>query len=185
MLKKIFVVGLFISYCSSLLAGSINAQLSNDSARFMYVGGISRLHFEGGVIYESGGSYLGIVGILVTGENADAPVVASLGIRAYGGQVSDDTLPSSTVAVLGLGGDLAFNPVELPGFEFGVHYYIAPNTVSAGDSSKLVDYGLRVGYQVIPLSTVFIGYQSIAIEIDGYGKYILDDGFIIGMNFTF
>lgn len=187
MLKKIFVIGLFFSYCSSLFAGAISAQLSNDAARFMYIGGgdSNRLQYEAGVIYDSNQDYLAMAGLLVSGENIDAPVVASLGLRAYYGEVTNTVIPTSTVAVIALGGDLSFSPVNLPGFEFGGHYYIAPDPVSFGNSKKLVDYGIRVGYQVIPLSTLFIGYQSVTVDINNRGTLTLYEGLIFGMNFAF
>ncbi len=187
MFKKFAVICLSFSYCTSLLAGSINAQLSNDVARFTYTGGgdTNRLQYEAGVIYDSSQNYLAIAGLLVSGENIDAPIIASLGIRAYYGEVTNTTISTSTTAVIALGGDLSFSPVTLPGFEFGGHYYIAPDPVSFGDTSKLIDYGVRAGYQVIPLSTLFIGYQSVTVDVRNRGTVTLDEGVIFGMNFTF
>ncbi len=187
MFKKIFVVCLFFSYTASLFAGSINAQLSNDVARFTYTGGAdtNRLQYEAGLIYDSNQNYLAIAGLLVSGENIDAPIIASLGLRGYYGEVTNASIPTSTAAVIALGGDLSFSPVTLPGFEFGGHYYIAPAPVSFGDSNKLIDYGIRAGYQVIPLSILFIGYQSVTIDIKDRGTVTLDEGVIFGMNFSF
>ncbi len=186
MFRKIVVFSLFFSFCSTSFAAAINAQLSNDAARFMYTGGAisTRLQFEGGAFY-SDNDLIGIAGLLVSGENLDAPVVATLGIRGYYGNVTNAPNTTSTISAIALGGDLAFSPVSLPGFEFGGHYYIAPSPVSFGDSDKFVDYGVRVGYQVIPLTTLFVGYQSVTTEIRGVGKYTLNDGIIFGMNFTF
>ncbi|VAW94567.1 hypothetical protein MNBD_GAMMA22-2413 [hydrothermal vent metagenome] len=187
MLKRIFIIGLSFCFGAPVFAGSINAQLSNDAARFMYTGGgaTNRLQYEAGVIYDSNQDYLAMSGLLVSGENMDAPIVASLGIRAYYGEVTNDSIPTSTAAVIALGGDLSFSPVTLPGFEFGGHYYIAPDPVSFGDSNKLIDFGIRAGYQVIPLSTLFIGYQSVTVDIVNQGKVIVDEGIIFGMKFTF
>jgi hypothetical protein len=186
MFKKIVVISLFFSYCTAPFAAAINAQLSNDAARFMYIGGAisTRLQFEAGAIY-SDSDLLGVAGILVSGENLDAPVVATLGIRGYFGSVTLADNSTRTVSAIALGGDLAFSPLSLPGFEFGGHYYIAPSPVAYGDIDKFVDYGIRVGYQVIPLTTLFIGYQSITTEIDNYGNFAVDEGIIFGMNFTF
>jgi len=192
MFKKFFIVrvvfvGLLLVSCTSLYAGSISAQLSNDAARFMYVaaGDSTRLQYEAGIIYDSNSDYLVMAGLLVSGENLDAPVVASLGLRAYYGEVTNTTIPTSTVAVIALGGDLSFSPVNLPGFEFGGHYYIAPDPVSFADSNKIIDFGVRIGYQVIPLSTLFIGYQSVTIDVNNQGTLIMDEGVIFGMNFAF
>jgi len=187
MFKKISVIGLFFVFCSSAFAGSISAQLSNDAARFMFIGGGStnRLQYEAGIIYDSSRDYLVMAGLLVSGENIDAPVIASLGLRSYYGEVTNTSIPTSTVAVIALGGDLSFSPVNLPGFEFGGHYYIAPDPVSFGNSNKLIDYGFRIGYQVIPLSILFIGYQSVTVDINNQGTLTLDEGVIFGMNFTF
>jgi len=187
MLKKIIVIALFFSCSSSLFAASINAQLSNDSARFMYTGGAisTRLQFEAGGIYDDNSDFVAIAGLLVSGENLDAPVIATLGIRGYYGEVTNTANSTSTVSVVALGGDLAYSPLNLPGFEFGGHYYIAPSSTAFGDTTKFVDYGIRVGYQVIPLSTLFIGYQSIKVNIENQGQLKLDEGIIFGMNFTF
>ncbi|MFV2060185.1 MAG: YfaZ family outer membrane protein [Gammaproteobacteria bacterium] len=186
MVKKIIFIVLFFSYCTAPFAAAINAQLSNDSARFMYTGGAisTRLQFEGGAIYTEN-DILGVAGLLVSGENLDAPVVATLGIRGYFGEVTNSNSTNYTVSAIALGGDLAFSPVNLPGFEFGGYYYIAPSPVAYGDIDKFVDFGVRVGYQVIPLTTLFIGYQSITVEVLNFGKYTIDEGIIFGMNFTF
>ncbi len=186
MFKKIVVLGLFFSYCTAPFAAAINAQLGNDAARFMYTGGAisTRLQYEAGAIY-SNSDLLGVVGLSVSGENMDAPVVATLGLRGYFGNVTTDSSTTKTVSAIALGGDVAFSPLSLPGFEFGAHYYISPSPVSFGDIDKFVDYGVRVGYQVIPLTTLFIGYQSLTTEIRGFGKFVLDEGIVFGMNFTF
>lgn len=187
MFKKILVIGLFFSYSATLLAGSISTHLSNDAARFMYVGSgdSNRLQYEAGIIYDSSSNFLALAGVLVSGENLDAPVVASLGLRVYSGDVTNATIPSSTVAVIALGGDLTFSPVAIPGFEIGAHYYIAPDPVSFADSTQLIDYGISIGYQVIPLSTLFVGYQSVTVDIENLGKITLDEGVIFGIKFAF
>lgn len=193
MLRKlvlVFCIGLLMGIQSTAFASTLSAQLSNDAARIMYTGGalggaFSRMQLEAGGLYDDGNNYLVMAGLVVRGENLDAPVIAGLGMRGYFGSAGTGTIPKSTVTTIALGGDVTYSPISLPGFEFSGYLYISPDQISFGDSSELLDYGITAGYQIIPLSTIFIGYVSLEVEIENQGKVAIDDGFVFGIKITF
>ena len=184
-MQRSIILSFLILFSSIANAQSINAQLSGDSARFDYSSDVlgealGRLELNAGILYNENDDYAVSAGLQVRGENLDAPLLVSLGARAYYGEVR-----IYTATVIALGGDVVFAPISIPGFEIGAHFYIAPEPVAFSDSIGLLDYGIRVGYQVIPLSTVYLGYQKFEIEIQNVGDVLLDDGIVFGLNIQF
>ncbi len=184
-MSRFLLIALLALFSSVTNAQSLTAQLSNDSARFIYVSDVlgqalGRLELNAGILYNDNDDYAASVGLQVRGENLDAPLLVALGGRAYYGNIGN-----YTATAVALGGDIVWAPIALPGFELAGHFYIAPEPVSFSDAIGLRDYGVRAGYQVIPLSTVYVGYQKFEIEIQNVGSVILDDGIVFGLNIQF
>ena len=184
-MQRFILSTLLILFSTLANAQSLTAQLSGDSARFAYTSDVlgealGRLELNAGILYNDNDDYAASVGLQVRGENLDAPLLVSLGARAYYGNIG-----VYTATAVALGGDVVFAPISIPGFEIGAHFYIAPEPVSFSDAISLRDYGVRVGYQVIPLSTVYVGYQKFEIEIENVGDVLLDDGIVFGLQIQF
>lgn len=185
MVIRAVIFSVFFLISGAVAASSLSAQLSDDSARFIYNGDplgeqLGRLEIDAGLLYDDGDHFLAHAGLQVRGENLDAPVLVTLGARAYFGEAK-----SADVQSIGLGIDVNVTPLTLPGFEFGGHFYAAPEPVSFGDSTKLIDYGLRIGYQIIPLSTIFIGYEKVTVDIENIGEVVINKGLLFGIKLTF
>ena len=182
---RVFTFLLMFSFTTVGFAQAINAQLGEDSARFHYTSDVlgqalGRLELNGGLMYNDNDDYAASFGVQVRGENLDAPLLVALGARAYYGEVG-----KADFSAIALGGDVTFSPLSLPGLELGAHFFIAPEPVAFSDSEGMADYGIRVGYQIIPLSTVYIGYQKFEVDIKNGSTVDLEDGVVFGLNIQF
>jgi len=95
---------------STASAEEFNIQLSNDTARFMYLTeafgqDFGRLELEVGFLYSQNDNSLINAGLLVRGESVSVPLIVSLGARLY----YADLGPYS-VGALAIGGDLLLSP---------------------------------------------------------------------------
>ncbi len=166
-------------------AQTLDIAVSSDAARLQYGsdvlgGSLGRLEGTGGLLYNGDDDFLFNLGLQVRGENLDAPVLAALGLRLYVGDAGNDS-----VTGLALGGELTFSPDAAPGLELGAYLYFAPDPLAFSDISGLIDWGVRVGYQIIPLSTLYVGYQRVAVDLERGGEYELDDSVVVGLRLAF
>ena len=163
----------------------INIQLSDDTARFMYLTeafgqDFGRLELEAGFLYNENDDTLVNLGLLVRGESVSVPLIVAIGARAY---YAD--LANYNVSAVAIGGDLLFSPETWGGFGLGLFYYAAPSVVSFGDADGLTEYGAYVNFQITPQARVAMGYQRIDAEIVNAATVIIDKGSYFGINISF
>lgn len=191
MFIKVFSLFLAATISSSVLADSMTAQLSNDSARFRYnMSGLGQsfgnLESSVGFLYTQNSgtknSYLLDVGSFVRGESIEAPIIVSIGGRIYAGKAQD-----YTVYAVGLGGDATLLPESWGGFGVSAFFIIAPGVVSFGDADGLVEYGASAIFEVSPQATVLLGYQKVEVDINATGvdKINIDNGAFFGVHIKF
>ncbi len=184
MLRLILLVSL-VSFTGVTQAQVLTAQIGENSARFHYVSNpvgklVGPMELNGGVMFNDSDDYSLSFGAHVRGENLDAPLLVAIGFRGYYTRAN-----SADGFSIALGGDLTWSPVSIPGFEVGGYLYGAPDILSFSDGEGLLDYGVRVGYQIIPLATIYLGYQNFEVDMTNKGTVTLDDGFVLGVNFRF
>lgn len=163
----------------------INIQLSDDTARFMYLTeafgqDFGRLELEAGFLYNENDDTLVNLGLLVRGESVSVPLIVSIGARAY---YAD--LAAYNVGAVAIGGDLLFSPETWGGFGMGLFYYAAPSVVSFGDADGLSEYGAYVNFQITPQARVALGYQRIEADIENAATVVIDKGSYFGINISF
>ncbi|MDH5571090.1 MAG: hypothetical protein OEY89_04945 [Gammaproteobacteria bacterium] len=191
MYLRAFSFLLMLLASGAVLADSLMAQLSSDSARFRYqVAGLGQsfgnLETEVGFLYtdKTAGSndYIADVGVLVRGESVEAPIVVSIGGRLYAGKVAD-----YNVYAVGLGGDAMLLPESWGGFGIGAFFIMAPGVVSFGDSDGLREYGVTLNFDVSPQASVILGYQNIEVNIEtnNVGDVEVDKGAFFGVHIKF
>ena len=191
MYLRAFSFFLMLSASGAVLADSLMAQLSSDSARFRYqIAGLGQsfgnLETEVGFLYtdkDTGdNNYLADIGVLVRGESVEAPIIVSIGGRVYVGKVAD-----YNVYAVGLGGDATLLPESWGGFGIGAFFIIAPGVVSFGDSDGITEYGVTMNFDVSPQATVVLGYQKVEVDIEtnNVGDVEIDKGAFFGVNIKF
>ncbi len=166
-------------------AEEINIQLSNDTARFMYITeafgqDFGRLELEAGFLYNQNGDTLVNAGLLVRGESVSVPLIVSVGARAYYASLSQ-----YTVSAIAIGGDLLLSPESWGGLGLGAFFYTAPGVVSFGDADGLTEYGIYVNFQITPQARIAGGYKQIDTTITNGSTVVIDNGAYFSLNLSF
>jgi len=144
---------------------------------------IGQIEFEAGLLYSEQNSTsdtIGQIGALVRGESVEAPVIVSVGIRAYFGTAS-----SESVGGLAIGGEVSLAPESWNGFGLSGILYFAPSVVSYGEAKGLQDYGLMATFKVTNQAKVNLGYQVMKVDFDTQPTRTVDDGPYIGVSILF
>lgn len=180
------ILSLVLMLCSTTSFAQIfTIQIGENSGRFHYTSNpvgkvLGPLELNGGLMFNDDDDYSINFGAHVRGENLDAPLLVAVGVRGYYTRAR-----SSDAFSIAIGADVNWMPLSVPGLEVGGYVYGAPDILSFGDGERLLDYGARVGYQIIPLATIFLGYQNFDVDIESKGRATLDDGFMLGVHFRF
>ncbi len=185
MFPRIFVLVALLFSAQLAKAEEINIQLSNDTARFMYLTeafgqDFGRLELEAGFLYGKNNSSLLNVGLMVRGESVSLPVLVAVGGRMYFAKV--DTY---TVGALAIGGDLLLAPESWNGFGLGAYFYTAPGVVTFADAESLTEYGLYMNFQITPQAKIAVGYQQINTAIRNANTVVIDQGTYFALNLSF
>jgi len=185
MYPRIIFLTMMLFMSATASAEDAEVTLGSKSARFMYITeafgqDFGRLEMEAGFLYTEDSDNLVNVGLLVRGESVSAPIVVSLGARAYVAKVQD-----YSVGAIAIGGDLLFNPEIWGGVGIGANYYVAPGVVAFRDAKDLEEYGVYLSYQITQQARVALGYRVIDVEINNVGDIQLDKGSYFGLNLSF
>ena len=185
MTPRIILLVTALLMSSTAPAEEFNIQLSNDTARFMYLTeafgqDFGRLELEVGFLYNENDTSLVNVGLLVRGESVSVPLIVSLGARLY---FAD--LPPYSVGALAIGGDLLLSPESWGGFGIGGFYFHAPGVVTFLDATDLTEYGAYINFQVTPQARMALGYKYIETSIENVGDIEIDDGAYFALNLSF
>lgn len=170
---------------NSAYSEEFNIQLSNDSARFMYITeafgqDFGRLEMEAGFLYHENNDTLVNLGLLVRGESVSVPLIVALGARAYYADVG-----VYRVGAIAIGGNLLLSPEAWGGMGLGAYYYTAPGVVAFADADDLTEYGAYINYQITPQANIAIGYQQIDVSIVNAADVTFDKGGYFALNISF
>ena len=173
-------------------AEGIVAILGGDSARFFYSTQMwgqqsGPVELETGVLFNEDDNYLVNLGMMLRNDNLDSPLIVSLGGRGYFASVNDPVTTKKHKAVaLALGVDVLFVPDNMGGLGMGFHYFYAPDILAGGDSEGLTELGLKLDYQLTPQANLFVGYQTIWVDIKDKNDDIdIDKGFFLGFGLRY
>ena len=185
MYPRILLLATALIFSSASSAVEMDLELSDDTARFMYLTeafgqDFGRLELEAGFLYSKNGDNLLNLGLLVRGESVSVPLIVSVGARLYYAKLSQNSVGAITI-----GGDLLLSPESWGGFGLGAFFYTAPGVVSFGDASGLAEYGAYVNFQITPQATFAGGYRHIDVDITNSGTLIIDEGVYFGVNLSF
>lgn len=176
-------------------AEALNLDLSGRALHANFQGSLTDIFPRLGGMYDFGGilgeqdnsKYKeGHAGILVTGDAGaqDANVIAGLGGRIA---VVDDRPGNGpfTGSALALGGQIearlpAFNRIGVLGYVYG-----APKASSFGDLTGYLEFSVDADYQVLRTASVYAGYRSLKINVEGFGNDTVDTGFHLGLRLNF
>jgi len=188
MLRLILVL-IFIAISNTSFARSFDINLGSDAAQFKYGSNIGATNFGRtemhiGFLYNEDDAYLGEIGVLVIDEAGSKTPGLELGVGPkfwFGGSDEADV----DISGIGLGGQLRYKNFNSPRVIYGFSLFYAPSIVSFMDSDNILEYDLRVEYELLPTANVYVGYRSIEADIKNRGDVEIDKSGFIGLRFKF
>ena len=186
---RIMLILLLSTLSNATFARSFDINLSSDAAQFKYgslVGGTNygRTEMNVGFLYNEDDNYLGEIGLLVIDEAGSKTPGLELGVGPkfwFGGSDEADV----DISGIGLGGQLRYKNINVPRIVYGASIYYAPGIVAFMDAEGLLEYDIRVEYELLPTANVYIGFRSIEADIKNRKDVEIDESAIIGLRFKF
>jgi len=189
-LKMIIAAGLML-LAHTASADMFDVHLSNESGRFLYStemfgGQYGPVDLEMGLFFNQDNDKMAHIGMMVRNDTLDNPLVISIGVRAYYGDVGNKAPgPHSKFGALAIGGELLFIPDNLGGLGFGVYYYVAPSVVTSMDANNFNEYGFRLNYELTKQANVSLGYQKIEVDLKTGQTLDVDSSIFFGIGLRF
>jgi len=106
----------------------------------------------------------------------------TIGMKIYAANNSDTNMSAVGVAIGGGLGHLIQGDIPV---SLTAEAYYSPDMLSTGDSIGLVEYLARVGVEIAPNSKIYLGYNSINLELEDGGSSDLDGSFHVGVLLAF
>jgi hypothetical protein len=188
--RHLIVVFSLLAISSTASAQKLDINLGNKSARFIYsslVGGsnFGRSEMSTGFLYNEDENSLLDIGLQVIDMAGSKTPGLELGVGPkffYANFNKADT----SAAGIALGGAMRLKLASAPRVNFGASAYYAPSITSTLDGNNFFEFGVRVGYELLPTATAYIGFRKIRIGLDkGKGTEDLDKTGMAGLKFSF
>ncbi len=191
LLRKLFIVAFLFSASSSLaMAQGLDINLGDKSASFRYnafVGGstFGRTELNFGALYnEDKNSYADIGLLVVDTAGSKAPgLEVGIGPKVMFVWENERNVKGAAIA---LGGRLNFKPQKMKRLRLGLEGYLAPSITSFLDVDNAYTLEGRVGYEILPTATAYVGYRRIQSSFNkGKGTHAIDQGVFLGIQLFF
>lgn len=185
MLHRIVVACLLTLIAPPLFAQTIDAELSNSSARFNFATNVwgkqyGRAEVGGGFLYNDDNNHAANLDLHVYNDSYESPLELGVGGRIYYLDVA-----SYNVLALALGVKFNYAPQALHGIGLGAHYYYAPKVVTGLDGDHVTEFGVHIGYQLIPQANIYLGYRKLKTVIENGPELTVDKGGFVGVRIRF
>jgi len=180
---------------SALLSSNASAQrldinLKQDSARFSYItliGGstFGRTEMNTGILYNEDSNLVANIGMQVIDVAGSKTPGLELGVGPRFYYMSHDK-SNSDAAAIALGGHLRYKLPSVQRLSFIGRLFYAPSITTTLDSDSLSEIGIGVSYELLPTANIYLHYRRIHADFNGgVGSKTLDDGAVLGVDFTF
>lgn len=190
MFTRILITVLLLTASLGANAARLDVNLNQDSARFTYyslIGGSNygRTEMSTGLLYNEDKNYLLELGLQVVDvAGSESPgLEIGVGPKIYYMHADDADVSGLSIAI---GGMLRYSLPQIQRLSLQGMVYYAPSITSTLDTSNFVEYGGRVAYEILPTANVYVGFRRIRVGFTkDRGTHTLDDGAMIGMDFSF
>ena len=190
MLQRLFLTIMLSVFSLAAVGQSLDMNLSNDTAEIrlnIFPAGSTRFgetQVNLGLLYTTDEDYVGTAGLMVVGETGSGSpgLEAGVGVRLFGGTTEkDNDFVSLTVSGL-----LRYSPPALDRLKLGVYIDYSPKIVTFMDGENFINYGVRVGYEVLQQAQIYAGYRRMDLDASGRDSNdTIDSGGHIGLEFYF
>lgn len=186
---RIMLILLLSAVSSISFARSFDINLSADAAQFKYGSNVGATNFGRsemtiGFLYNEDDNYLTELGLLVIDEAGSKTPGLELGVGPklwFGGSDESDV----DIGGIGLGGQLRYKNMNQPRIVYGASLFYAPSIVSFLDADSILEYDIRVEYELLPTANVYLGFRSIEADIKNRKDVEIDESAILGLRFNF
>jgi len=188
---KFFTAAVLLLFANSTFAGMFDVQLSNNSGRFSYAteifgGQYGPIDLGMGLFFNQDNDKIVHIGMMVRNDTLDNPLVISVGVRAYYGDVGNKAPgPHAKFGAIAVGGELLFIPDTWGGLGLGLNYYVAPSVVSYIDADNFTEYGARINYELTKQANISLGYQKIKVDLTSGETLDVDSSVFFGIGLRF
>lgn len=171
--------------------GFLALDLSDDTARLQYsntasMSADSEFEWDAGFLLIEGDNgasdrklFTGTIRSVGDAGVANHQVNAALGLR--GSWLNGDGFDAQAVSV---GGEVSARFQGIDRLVFSGYGYYAPKVLSFGDADAFLEWGARLGYQVLRNGEVFVGYRQVKLETDLGIDVTADTGYNLGIKFA-
>ena len=190
MFTRILSTVLLLIVSFGVNASRLDINLNQDSARFTYyslMGGSTygRTEMSTGILYNEDKNYLLELGLQVVDVAGSESPGLEIGVGPKLYYMGSDT-PDVSGLSIAIGGTVRYNLPQLQRMALQGTLYYAPSITSTLDTSNFLEYGARVAYEILPTANIYLGFRRIRVDYTkGQGTHTLDDGAMLGMNFSF
>lgn len=172
-------------------ATGLDVNVSDDTATLavrnpigLKVENVKRSEVELGFFYkdDTKNSMMGDLGFEVSGgAGANAPGLDfGAGLKAYIGSFAEYDVGALTIGLMA-----RYAPSIAPRFFLSLRGNYAPNILTFNDGDNFSEFNGRFGYEILPEVEIYAGYRKIETELDDGKTLNPDDGWNLGVSFTF
>ena len=170
------------------MAQDLDISLNSSAVQFQYGTPVKgTTHFNKGeldasALFNSDDDYVLGAGARVSGSAGTGSPGLDIGIGAkvFGGSVD-----SRGFVALTLNGLARYSPPPLPRLGIRGDIYYAPDIVTFADGSGYFQGEIRVEYEVLPESFVYVGYRRLHVDLKGRSSGTVDSRAHIGIQIHF
>lgn len=179
-----------VAVSTGAMAQKMDINLGGESARFIYsslMGGstFGRSEVSAGLLYNEDKNSMFDLGLQVIDMAGSKTPGLELGLGPKFFYANYDRADTSAAGIA-LGGSMRLKLASAPRVNFGATAYYAPSITSTLDGDTYLELGFRIGYDLLPTATAYVGARKIRISLDkGKGTHDLDDTAMVGMKFAF
>ncbi len=170
-------------------AGKIDLGVSDDTVLAQYASTISyssygHTDWNLGLMYTEEDDVMGALGIEMIGEaGSHAPgLTGGVGIKTYAVSI-DNT--NDDVGSVTLGGMLRFVPPKVNRLSMGAGLNYGPDVTTFGDANRFLAFNSRIGFEVLPEASLYVGYRKIRARMERGYDVDLDKGWHLGITMSF
>ncbi|MDJ0927273.1 MAG: YfaZ family outer membrane protein [Gammaproteobacteria bacterium] len=185
-MRRILILAGALLCTDPALANELDLSFNSDAFRFRFARpfNASALAWDAGWLHHKDNGEAIHGGFYLTGEASDGanPLQGGLGVRAT---YTNGDIKDQDGLAFGLGGYLRYVFPRYNRFSVSGHAFFAPEVFHIGESDKLQDYEVRLGYNVLREADIYVGARYVRADYDKAPKAYFDTGMHLGLSLRF
>lgn len=184
------LIGVAVTLCVThgAMAQDLDINLNGHTVQFQYGTRVKGpTHFNKGevnasALFNSNDDYVLGAGARVSGAAGTGSPGLDIGV---GAKVFGGSADSHGFVALALNGLARYSPPPLPRLGVRADIYYAPDIVTFVDGTSYFQGEVRVEYEVLPESFVYVGYRRLHVDLKGRSAATVDSRAHIGIQVHF